>query len=138
MIDLLINDKDALAVFGVRMGEGFKDIIDDFPTMKPYIINESRNEDGVRISITNPKESSRQVNLPFTIEGSTEIDYQTKKNLFITELKKGLITISVPPLGANVYKLVYLGKGTSYALSVDRTFSKFVLKFEESNPADRK
>lgn len=138
MTDLLINGKDALVTWGVRMGEGFLDVIDEFPSMKPYIENESRLEDGKRMSVTNAKVNSRQVNLPFTIEGSSENDYWTKKTAFIAELKGRVVTISVPALGNDVYKLVYLGKGTTYALSLDRTFSKIALKFEEPNPADRK
>lgn len=138
MIDLLINGRDALATWGVRMGEGFIDTIDDFPTMKPFIENESRLEDGKRISVTNAKEASRQINLPFTIEGMDESDYRIKKNTFIAEIKKGVVNLVVPALGNDVYKLVYLGKGTSYALNKNRDFSKIVLKFEEPNPADRK
>ena len=138
MNNLMINGRDALATWGIRMGDGFINIIDDFPTMKPFIENESRNENGKRIVTKDAKVSSRQINIPFTMEGSNETDFRQKRDLFISELKRGMIEITVPSLSDEKYRLVYLGKGTSYALSRDRSFAKFILKFEEPNPANRK
>ena len=138
MNDLIINGKDAFATWGLRMGESFLDSIDDFPTMKPYIVNESRLVDGRIVHRLNSRIESRQINLSFTIEGLTEEDYRLKRKSFISELCNGMVNVKVPALGNDVYKLIYLGKGASYALSRDRTFSKIVLKFEEPNPADRK
>ena len=137
MSDLIINGKDALSTWGVRMGEGFLDAIDGFPSMKPYIENESRLENGKRVITSNPMIDSRQLNLPFTISGDTEEEYRRRRKAFISELLKGNVTVCVPPLTSETYKLVYLGKGTSYALSLDRTFSRLTLKFEEPDPTDR-
>lgn len=44
--DLIINGKDALETWGVRMGDGFIDTIDGFNEMKDYIEDESRMEHG--------------------------------------------------------------------------------------------
>lgn len=135
--DLIINKKDAFSTWGVRMGDGFIDAIDGFNEMKEYIENESRLEHGKRIITENAKVASRQITLQFTIEGNSESDYRTKKKSFQTELEKGMVNIKVPALGNEVYKLVYLGKSVSYALSSDRCFGKVSSKFEEPNPNDR-
>lgn len=135
--DLFINGKDALETWGVHMGDGFLDAIDGFNEMKDYIENESRLEHGKRVITDNAKVDSREITLQFTIEGSSESDYRSKKKAFQTEMEKGAVNIKVPVLGNEVYKLVYLGKSVSYGLSLDRCFGKISSKFEEPNPMDR-
>lgn len=135
--NLIINGKDAFSTWGVRMGDGFLDAIDGFNEMKDYIENESRLEHGKRVITENTKVASREVTLQFTIEGSSESDYRTKKKSFQKELEKGAVNIKIPALGSEVYKLVYLGKSISYGLSLDRCFSKVSSKFCEPNPMDR-
>lgn len=135
--DLFINGKDALETWGARMGDGFLDAIDGFNQMKDYIENESRLEHGKRVITDNARVDSREITLQFTIEGDSESDYRTKKKAFQTELEKGAVSIKVPVLGSEVYKLIYLGKSVSYGLSFDRRFGKVSSKFEEPNPADR-
>lgn len=135
--DLLINGKDAWATWGVRMGDDFLNVIDGFNEMKDYIENESRLEHGKRVITDNAKVDSREITLQFTIEGSSESDYRTKKKNFQTELEKGTVNIKIPVLGSDVYKLIYLGKSVSYGLSSDRCFGKISSKFEEPNPMDR-
>lgn len=135
--DLIINRKDALETWGVRMSDGFLDAIDGFNEMKDYIENESRLEHGKRMITDNAKVASREITLQFTIEGSSEGDYRSKKKAFQTELEKGAVNIKVPALGDEVYKLVYLGKSISYGLSSDRCFCKISSKFCEPNPMNR-
>lgn len=135
--DLLINGMDAWTMWGVRMGDGFLDAIDGFNQMKDYIEDESRLEHGKRVITDNAKVASREITLQFTIEGNSKSDYRAKKKAFQTELEKGTVTIKIPLLGSEVYKLVYLGKSVSYGLSLDRCFGKVSSRFEEPNPMDR-
>lgn len=134
MADLLINDQDALSAWGVRMGDGFLDAIDTPCTMKEFVTNSSRLEHGKRIVVENPKVESREITLPFTIEGTSEADFKSKKKAFYNELYKGKVDIQIPANSSEVFHLVYLGKATSYAQNVKRTFCKFAAKFEEYNP----
>lgn len=135
--ELIINDKDAWSSWGVRMGDGFLDAIDGFNQMKDYIENESRLEHGKRVITDNAKVASREITLQFTIEGNSESDYRTKKKAFQIELEKSDVNIKIPALGNEVYKLVYLGKSTSYGMSLDRCFGKISSKFCEPNPTNR-
>lgn len=135
--DLLINGRDAWKTWGINMGSGFLDALDGFNEMKDYIENESRLEHGKRMITDNAKVASREITLQFTITGNSESDYRAKKKAFQSELEKGAVTISVPALGSEVYKLVYLGKNVSYGLSLDRCFGKVSSKFCEPNPKDR-
>lgn len=135
--ELYINEKDAWTTWGVNMGEGFLDAIDAPLPMKEYVEDESRLEDGIRIDTGNPKVDSRDITLGFTIMGSSETDYRSKKSAFQAELQKGAFTIRIPALGTQKYKMVYTGKSISYGLSRRRDFGHFTMKCTEPNPADR-
>lgn len=137
MGELLINGKDALSTWGVRMGNGFIDALDSPLSTKDYIENESRMENGKRILAKNVKIASRVVTLPFTIEGSSQSDYQSKKKSFESELYNGYLTVQIPGNSSDVFKLYYKGQSSSYGQNKERTFGKFSAKFEEANPIDR-
>lgn len=137
MPDLLINNKDAYTAWGVRMGDGFLDIIGASAPMKEFIENKSRMEHGKRVIINNPKIDEREITLSFTIEGNSQSDYQAKKKAFFDELYKGSVDIQVPANSSEIYHLIYLGKSVTYAQGLDRTFGKISCKFNEPNPSLR-
>lgn len=137
MNELLINNKDAYALWGVRMGEGFLDVIGAAVPMKGFIESKSRLEHGKRVIINNPKVDEREITLSFTIEGNSQSDYQAKKKVFFDELYKGVVDIQIPANSSEVYHLIYTGKSVTYAQSLDRTFGKISSKFSEPNPANR-
>lgn len=137
MNELLINNKDAYTTWGVRMGDGFLDSIGASAPMKEFIENKSRLEHGKRVIINNPKVDEREMTLSFTIEGSSQSDYQTKKKAFFEELYKGTVDIQIPANSNEIYHLIYIGKSITYAQSLDRTFGKVSSKFCEPNPSLR-
>lgn len=135
MSELIINGKDALTEFGVRMGDGFLDAIFAPVPTKAFIENKSRLQDGKQVIYNNPKADERDVTITFNLEGSTPEDYFRKYKKFKEELSKGLIAIEVPVL-AETYRLTYQ-KSTTFAMNIERTFAKISVKFNEPNPADR-
>ena len=137
MADLLINGRDAYAVWGVRMGDNFLDVVGSSVPIKELIENKSRVEHGKRVIINNPKLDERELTLTFTIEGSSQSDYQVKKTSFFEELYKGVIAVQIPANGSDIYHLICLGKSVTYAQSLDRTFGRISAKFCEPNPAVR-
>ena len=137
MNELLINGKDAYSTWGIRMGNGFLDVIGASSPMKEFIENKSRLEHGKRVIVNNPKIDEREITLSFTIEGNSQSDYQEKKKAFFDELYKGVIDIKIPVNSSDVYHLIYLGKSVTYAQSINRTFGKISMKFSDPNPANR-
>lgn len=135
MSDLLINTQDAYTTGGVRMGEGFLDVLGASSPMKEFIENKSRLEHGKRVIINDPKIDEREITLSFTIEGNSQSDYQAKKKAFFEELYKGVVDIQVPANSNEIYHLIYLGKSVAYAQSLDHTFGKISAKFNEPNPS---
>ena len=137
MVELSINNKNAYTTWGVRMGDKFLDTIGASSPMKEFIENKSRLEHGKRVIVNNPKLDERDITLSFTIEGNSQSDYQAKKKAFFDELYKGTVDIQVPANSSEIYHLIYLGKSITYAQSLDRTFGKISMKFNEPNPANR-
>lgn len=135
--ELIINNKDAYATWGVRMGDNFLDVLGASSPMKEFIENKSRLEHGKRVIINDPKVDEREITLSFTIEGSSQSDYQSKKKAFFDELYKGKVDIQVPANSSEVYYLIYTGKSVTYAQGIDRTFGKVSMKFSEPNPRNR-
>ncbi len=137
MADLLINGKDALATYGVRMGDRFLDALGAPAPMKEYVTDDSRLEHGRNVITDNARVDSRDLNLEFTIQGASPVDYRAKKKAFFAELYKGAVNICVPPDSDDTYHLVYKGNSPTYAQSRDRCFGKVIVKFEEPNPTVR-
>ena len=121
----------------MNMGEGFLDALDAPLPLKEFPEDESRLENGIKVDTSNPKVSSREIVLGFTITGKSENDYRNKKAAFLSELQKGVFTVKVPALNNEAYKLVYTGRSISYGISKSRDFGHFTMKCTEPNPADR-
>ena len=136
MADLLINNKDAFATWGVRMGDGFIEAIYAPLPMKEVIENKSRLQDGKKIIIANRKIDERDLTLTFTLQGSSPSDYITKYKAFLNEITKGEFTVKVPALGEEVYHLYYT-RSQSFGFNPARTFSKISVKLNEPNPGNR-
>jgi hypothetical protein len=125
MNELLINGENAYTTWGVRMGDGFLDVLGASSPMKEFIENKSRLEHGKRVIINNPKVDEREITLSFTIEGNSQSDYQSKKKAFFDELYKGKIDIQIPANSSEVYHLIYTGKSvTTYNLSLSTAKEK--------------
>ena len=132
--DLFINGKDAFTLWGVNMDSKFLDALGLPPALKEPIENESRLEHGKR-TILSTKVASRKVTLTFTMSGSSESDFKTKKAAFLNEIM-GKFTLKVPVNGNEVHKFDYKDC-QSYAQNISRTFCKIAVRVEESNPMDR-
>lgn len=132
--DLFINGKDAFNIWGVNMGDNFLNVLLTPPPVKEYCENKSRLENGKRVILDNNKDDERDISLTFTIQGEGEKDYMAKYKAFMMEMSSGLVDINVPELGSEVYR-VYYKNATTYAMSLDRTFSKITMKVCEPNPS---
>ena len=136
MADLLINGKDALAEWGVRMGDNFLDVLNGYYPMKDYITNNDRTQDGVQY-VGTPKVNERSIVLNFTMEGENASDFTAKNKAFIEVVRGGDIIIQVPEDSPAVYHLKYTGKNCTFARNTERTFAKIGLAFIEPNPTNR-
>lgn len=141
--DFLINGSSA-AEMGIRMGNGFLDSLETPASLKDYITNTSRLEDGDRIIIV-PKRSSRELTLEFVIIGEASSgktaheSYEERKDAFLDLLYSGMITISVPSSRPDVYRLYTQMKSPTYSRGVANggVIGKVSVKFLEANPANR-
>lgn len=134
--DLFINGKDAFETWGVNMNGGFLNNLLTPPPAKGYVENKSRLENGKRIVFDNEKEDEREISLVFTIKGTSQSDYLSKFRAFMAEMSTGLVAVNVPVIGSEKFR-VYYKSSVSFAISVDRTFSKIAIKVFEPDPSNR-
>ena len=125
--------------WGVKMGDGFLDTLNEPLTPKGPVENESRLENGKRVVLdqNNIKFKSRELTLDFIIEGRSSEEFKEYKRKFLEVMYRGNVSIQVPQDSDDVYHLIFKGKGTEYSMNYQRTFCHTVLKFEEPNPMDR-
>ena len=131
-----INNKDIFLTWGMTLISGAYEALLTPAPMKDYIENKSRGMHGSRIvaAAENARMDSRNVSIPFFIEGATEAEYLTRFESFITEITSGMFTLKIPRMQRS-FKLVYTecSKYGNYGM----TRGKFIAKFKEPNPKDR-
>ena len=125
---------------GIYPGNKFIDTLKAPLELKPFIQNESRLEDGVRVIVPDtPRFASRNLSLEFVIIGDSPRDMYSKRDAFFNELYKGQVELCVTePVGNEIesiyYHLVYLGKSPTYDQSLTRKSCRVKVSFMEPNP----
>ena len=125
---------------GIYPGNKFIDTLKAPLELKPFIQNESRLEDGVRVIVPDtPRFASRNLSLEFVIIGDGPRDMYSKRDAFFNELYKGQVELGVTePVGNETesifYNLVYLGKSPTYDQSLTRNSCRVKVSFMEPNP----
>lgn len=136
MDEFFINGIDS-RLYGVHAGDGFMSAIDGLASLKSFIENSSRLQNGKRIIVNSPRVSSREVTLKFVLIGENQYDFRCKRNAFEKLLNQGKIEIKIPRLNNSIYRLVYSGTSITYALNRRRTSCQISAKFTEPNPKNR-
>lgn len=133
-MEMKINGIDA-RLLGIRMGNGFLDVLAAPLPMKEYIENKSRLEHGKQVLYNNPKLADREVTLPFVVMGEDEREFLKNLKFFAEILYKGKVEIYVPATG-ETYRFTY-ERSQNYAQNQSRTACTVAVKFNEPDPSDR-
>lgn len=129
--------RDLFSNYGVTLTRGWREALLKPASIKEYSKTDSRLEDGVRMVAKKKyaKLKERDVQLPFILEGTTEADYLTKYESFLTDIAySGMVYLKIPIM-KRVFKLVY-SDCAKFGDDGKKT-GNFTLKFTEPNPADR-
>lgn len=132
--DATINGRP-LSAWGAGLMSGTIEALLTPASMKEYIKNESRLENGSRIITTSAKVASRELSLPFLIEGNGKADFIEKYSSFVNELYKGNIALYIPGL-KKTFTLTYLSCGKYGSYGDCR--AKLMVKFIEAVPVENK
>lgn len=130
---LKINGKDAWANWGVFLENGSYNKLLSGEEMKPYTENQSREIDGKRVQVSNPRVADRDVTLVLCFT-KTNTSFINKLDSLITELKKGVINFQVSEI-SSTFKFIYLGNMNLDQIGLE--IGKIAIRFNEPNPNDR-
>lgn len=124
-----------LSTWGACLMSGAEEALLTPAPMKDYIQNESRLEHGLRILPGYAKVASRELTLPFLIEGNGKADFLSKYSSFVDELYKGNIALQIPDLN-RTFTLTYLSCGKYGSYGACR--AKVMVRFMEAIPVENK
>lgn len=128
---------DAYGEFGAIMGDGFADALNGITPLKDYITFNSRVLTGKDYRVK-PVLDSRDLTLQFHIFGDSPSDYRARKERFSAFLfSDPCVTVYVPKMGEQYFKLVYTGKSVTYSESFSGARGSVSAKFVEPDPTDR-
>jgi len=127
---------DIYEKYGVSFLRGTYDALITAPTMKSYVTNDNRLEDGVEY-LDKPdyaKIDQRTIDMQFVLDGTSQSDFLAKYADFIALMVQGGFYMKIPTLG-KIFRFVYskCSKSTQYSLKM----ATFTLTLIEPNPADR-
>lgn len=134
--ELFINGTDA-STHKVFMGKDFLNKLLAPCEMKSYITNDSALEHGRRYIADSPKMDERSITLTFNIHGDTKKEYLENKDWLLRLFYAGGVTIRLPSVSNEIYKLLYTGKSISYNQDVLMLNGTITAGFVEYNPSDR-
>lgn len=135
MADILINEIDIKAEYGVWMGEGFLNALLQPPDFKKFVSNKSRVEHGVRYVVANVYQDERDITLPFVLIAKDYHQAIAQKNRFL-DLMRGTIKLYVPEVGDERYNLIVEGF-SSFTRNYKGNVLSVKIKVREPNPSDR-
>lgn len=135
MADILINEIDIKAEYGVWMGEGFLNALLQPPDFKKFVSNKSRVEHGVRYVVANVYQDERDITLPFVLIANDYHQAIAQKNRFL-DLMRGTIKLYVPEVGDERYNLIVEGF-SSFTRNYKGNVLSVKIKVREPNPSDR-
>lgn len=133
--ELFINGKDAYIEYGMSLEDGAISALLTPPSLKEFVENESRIENGKKIIVGYPVYDARDVSLAFHIVAPTKEAFFAKYQALCAVLQKGIVKIKTKYQADTVYKFVYNSctQFSQYSFGI----AKFTLKLTEANPADR-
>lgn len=135
---------DLSTTYGVRLLRGAYETLLAPPSLKDYITNDSRLQNGVQYAKTGAKVKQREVRLRIILDGGNEYgekdeqikSYYDRYESFLTKLTaEPIICLKVMALN-RIFKLVYSSCERNEYFSYKASI--FTLAFIEPDPSDRK
>ena len=80
--------------------------------LKSFLENKDRSKDGTDVLISNPRQDEKEVTLNFIITGSSQAEYISRYNAFLSELYTGQVSLFVEDLN-QTFRLLYSSEPNS-------------------------
>ena len=136
MVTLNINGADARSRYGIILSDNGLSALRKPAPNKPFIESRSRLQHGKRVIKKNPRKEERSVILPIQIVATSESDFNTKYDLFVSEvLDTGTLTITTSAQPTVYYRCIY--EDCQQYTEFNGETAKFMLSLTEPNPNNR-
>lgn len=130
-----INGYDAQAQYGVVFPPSAINAIMTPASLKEFVTNESRDEDGSRIIFHNPRQAQRELTIEMHLHASSQQQLISRYKQLIRIFEAGMFTIELVDRNpGDIYRFIY---ESCNSFSMGERLAKFVLKLIEPNPTNR-
>lgn len=129
-----INGYDAQTQYGVVFPPSAINAIMTPASLKEFVINESRDEDGSRIIFHNPRQAQRELTIEMHLHASSQQQLISRYKQLIRIFESGMFTIELERNPGDIYHFIY---ESCNSFSMGEKLAKFALKLIEPNPTNR-
>lgn len=132
-----INDIDISAEFGAYFKKGAYDSLMTYPSVKEYLTEEVREENGERTLVQMPRVKARIITMEVLIKGADKEDAQIKSERFLAFLMNAgefFLHLVVRNRG---YHLLFVGGESRRAIKErGETYLELAIQFKQNDPSD--
>lgn len=132
-----INDIDISAEFGAYFKKGAYNTLMCYPTVKDYLTEEVREENGERTLVQMPRVKARTFTMEVLIKGADKEDAQIKSERFLAFLMNAgefFLHLVVRNRG---YRLLFVGGESRRAIKErGETYLVLAIQFKQNDPSD--
>lgn len=133
----MINDIDISAVYGAYFKKGAYNTLMSYPSVKEYLTEEVREENGERTLIVMPRVKARTVTMDMYIVGGDKADAQIKSEQFLVFLlNSGEFLLHLVSRNRG-YRLSFVGGEARRAITEKgRTYIEMSIQFKQDDPSN--
>ena len=134
MEEVRLNGFDAFEEYGVSFPPSAINAIMTPASLKEFVTNESRDEDGSRVIFQNPRQAQRELTIEMQLHASSLRELIQRYKQLIRIFESGMFTIELERNPGDIYHFIY---ESCNSFSMGEKLAKFVLKLIEPNPTNR-
>lgn len=134
MEEVRLNGFDAFEEYGVSFPPSAINAIMTPASLKEFVTNESRDEDGSRVIFHNPRQAQRELTIEMHLHASSLRELIQRYKQLIRIFESGMFTIELERNPGDIYHFIY---ESCNSFSMGEKLAKFVLKLIEPNPTNR-
>lgn len=129
-----LNGFDAFDKYGVSFPPSAINAIMTPASLKEFVTNESRDEDGSRVIFHNPRQAQRELTIEMHLHASSLRELIQRYKQLIRIFESGMFTIELERNPGDIYHFIY---ESCNSFSMGEKLAKFALKLIEPNPTNR-
>lgn len=133
--ELKVNGYDAFEKWGISLSSTSLSALMTPPPQKEFVSNKSRNENGARVVVVDPRVDERQLTLEMHLKAPNETEFFRRYGEFCQQLATGRLQIETKYQPGIKYRVIY--ESCTQFTQFMRGIAFFTLRLTEPDPTNR-